>query len=191
MLCNSNVGYQFCEGLRVSPDDDRYIGYTITDVGRMLRTVFERRVRDLGLTRAQWIIIARVHRRPGMSQSEIADLIEIEKASAGRLIDRMQAKGWLERRPDPGDRRINRLHLTADAERLHAEIWPLAEQTVDDALVALEPDERVLLSTLLLKVKGRLQSLNAFDPVVAERAPDGPGADTQDAEDPLATVAAK
>ncbi len=175
----------------MSPDDDRYIGYTITDVGRMLRTVFERRVRDLGLTRAQWIIIARVHRRPGMSQSEIADLIEIEKASAGRLIDRMEAKGWLERRPDPGDRRINRLHLTAEAERMHAEIWPLAEQTVDDALVALEPEERVLLSALLLKVKSRLQALNAFDPVVAGRASDAHVGDLPGTDEARAIVAAK
>lgn len=150
----------------MSPDDDRYIGYTITDVGRMLRTVFERRVRDLGLTRAQWIVIARLHRRPGLSQSEVADLIEIEKASAGRLIDRMEAKGWLERRADPCDRRINRLHLTAEAERLHREIWPLAEQTVDDALGTLETSERQLLSELLLKVKLRLQSLSASDPMV-------------------------
>ena len=151
-----------------SPDDESYIGYTITDVGRMLRTVFERRVRDLGLTRAQWIVIARLHRRPGLSQSEIADIIEIEKASAGRLIDRMQAKGWLERRADPADRRINRLHLTAEAERLHTLIWPLADATVDDALSALSQVERRRLSELLLKMKGRLQELAAFDPVLGE-----------------------
>lgn len=155
----------------MSPDDDNYIGYTITDVGRLLRTVFERRVRDLGLTRAQWIVIARVHRWPGMSQSEIADLIEIEKASAGRLIDRMEAKGWLERRADPADRRINRLHLTAESERMHKEIWPLAEATVDEALVDLDAAERRALSALLLKVKGRLQALAAFDAALGERTP--------------------
>ena len=97
----------------MNPDDEHYIGYSITDVGRLLRTVFERRVRAFGLTRAQWLVIARVHRRPGLSQSEAADLLEIEKAPAGRLIDRMEAKGWLERRSDPEDRRIKRLHLTA------------------------------------------------------------------------------
>src|SRR5205823_2555030 len=84
------------------------IGYSITDVGRLLRTVFERRVRAFGLTRAQWLVIARMHRHPGLSQSEVADLLEIEKASAGRLIDRMQAKGWLQRRDDASDRRIHR-----------------------------------------------------------------------------------
>ena len=118
----------------MTPDDEHYIGYTITDVARLMRTVFERRVRAVGLTRAQWLVIARVHRRPGLSQSEVADLLEIEKASAGRLIDRMQAKGWLTRSADANDRRINRLHLTPAAERLHATVWPIAETTVDDAL---------------------------------------------------------
>ena len=104
----------------MSPDEEHYIGYTMTDVARLLRTVFERRVRSLGLTRAQWVVIARIHRHPGLSQTEIADLLEIEKATAGRLIDRMEAKGWLERRADPNDRRINRLHLTDESRRMHA-----------------------------------------------------------------------
>lgn len=149
----------------MSPDEEHYIGYTMTDVARLLRTVFERRVRPLGLTRAQWVTIARLHRRPGLSQSEVADLLEIEKASAGRLIDRMEAKGWIERRADPLDRRINRLHLTEEAERLHALIWPIAETTVDDALGELSRDERRTLSKLMQRVKGRLLDLAEDDPV--------------------------
>ncbi len=148
----------------MTPDDENYIGYTITDVARLMRTVFERRVRALGLTRAQWLVIARVHRRPGLSQSEIADLLEIEKASAGRLIDRMQAKGWLERRDDRSDRRINRLHLTKKAERIHAAIWPLAEATVDEALGDLSPEERRRLTGLMTRVKAKLQALAEHDP---------------------------
>ena len=148
----------------MSPDDEHYIGYSITDVGRLLRTVFERRVRAFGLTRAQWLVIARVHRRPGLSQSEVADLLEIEKASAGRLIDRMQAKGWLQRRDDANDRRINRLHLTPAAERLHAAIWPIAEETVDTALGDLSAEERRQLSELMTRVKAKLQALAEHDP---------------------------
>ena len=148
----------------MTPDDENYIGYTITDVARLMRTVFERRVRALGLTRAQWLVIARVHRRPGLSQSEIADLLEIEKASAGRLIDRMQAKGWLERRDDSSDRRVNRLHLTKKAERIHGAIWPLAEATVDEALSDLSPEERRRLTGLMTRVKTKLQALAEHDP---------------------------
>lgn len=152
----------------MNPNDEGYIGYTITDVGRMLRTVFERRVRSFGLTRAQWLVIARVHRRPGLSQSEVADLLEIEKAPAGRLIDRMQAKGWLERRADRNDRRINRLHLTTRGERLHAAIWPIAEATVDDALGELSSAERRQLTALMTRVKSTLQGLAEHDDAVAE-----------------------
>jgi len=147
----------------MTPHDENYIGYTITDVGRLLRTVFERRVRAFGLTRAQWLVIARVHRRPGLSQSEVADLLEIEKAPAGRLIDRMQAKGWVERRDDRSDRRINRLHLTAEGERLHAAIWPIAEATVDDALGDLSAKEQRQLTALMTRVKAKLLALAEHD----------------------------
>jgi DNA-binding MarR family transcriptional regulator len=148
----------------MTPDDENYIGYSITDVGRLLRTVFERRVRAVGLTRAQWLVIARVHRRPGLSQSEVADLLEIEKASAGRLIDRMEAKGWLRRHADASDRRVNRLHLTPEANRLHAAIWPIAEATVDEALGDLTAKERRALTGLMTRVKSKLQALAEHDP---------------------------
>jgi MarR family transcriptional regulator for hemolysin len=148
----------------MSPDDEHYIGYTITDVSRLIRTVFERRVRTYGLTRAQWMVIARVHRRPGLSQSEIADLLEIEKAPAGRLIDRMEAKGWLERRADPKDRRINRLHLTAGGKRIHKASWPVAEATVDAAMAGLSREERKTLTALMTRMKLRLQALSDNDP---------------------------
>jgi MarR family transcriptional regulator, transcriptional regulator for hemolysin len=148
----------------MTPDDEHYIGYTITDVARLMRTVFERRVRSVGLTRSQWLVIARVHRRPGLSQSEVADLLEIEKASAGRLIDRMEAKGWLKRVADGSDRRVNRLHLTPAADRLHAAVWPLAEATVDEALGDLSVEERRRLTRLMTRVKSKLQALAERDP---------------------------
>jgi len=156
----------------MTPDDEDYIGYSITDVGRLLRTVFERRVRAVGLTRAQWLVITRVHRRPGLSQSAVADLLEIEKASAGRLIDRMEAKGWLRRQPDASDRRINRLHLTPAASQLHASIWPIAEATVDEALGDLTAKERHALTGLMTRVKAKLQALAEHDPGAGARIED-------------------
>ena len=148
----------------MTPDDEQYIGYALSDVARLMRTVFERRVREFGLTRAQWIVIARIYRRPGLSQSEVADVLEIEKASAGRLVDRMEAKGWLQRRDDANDRRINRLHLTPAAERLHAAIWPIAEATVDTALGDLSANDRRQLTAFMIRVKSKLQALAEHDP---------------------------
>jgi len=143
----------------MGPEDDGYIGYMLSDVARLIRTVFDRRVRDIGLTRAQWLVLTRVYRRPGVSQTELAEMLEIDRASAGRMIDRMERGGWVERRADSADRRINRLHLTVEARTVHADMWAIAEATVDDALSPLSAEERARFTELTAKVKGKLQAL--------------------------------
>ena len=143
----------------MGPENDGYIGYMLSDVARLMRTVFDRRMRDLGLTRGQWLVLTRLYRRPGASQTELAEMLEIDRASAGRMIDRMEKNGWVERRADAGDRRINRLHLTGDARKVHADMWAIAEATVDDALSPLSAVERAQFSEMTARVKGRLQSL--------------------------------
>ncbi len=152
----------------MSPDDDGYIGYVLSDVARLMRMVFDRRVRDIGLTRAQWLVLIRLYRRPGASQTELADMLEIDRASAGRMIDRMEKGHWVERRADIVDRRINRLFLTPEARRVHARMWAIAEATVDDALTPLSPLERARFTGLAARVKERLQSMAGTD--VAETA---------------------
>ena len=138
------------------PNTDEHIGVMISDTARLLRTVFDRRVRRLGITRAQWLVLTRLHRRPVASQSELADMMEVEKASAGRMIDRLEGKGWVERRAQEGDRRVNRIYLTPEAERVHKRLWRIAETTVDDALARLTVREAAQLLELLGRVKGSL-----------------------------------
>jgi len=146
------------------PDkDERYFGWLAADVSRLMRTIFDRRVRQLGLTRPQWQALVRLKRRPGASQSELADMMEIEKAPAGRIIDRMAEKGWIERRPEPADRRINRIYLTELGERVHATIWPISEATVADALSDLSEAEKDRLTKLLSRVKVRLVEIAETD----------------------------
>src|SRR6187401_2670943 len=154
------------------PNTDEFIGVMISDVARLLRTAFDRRVRRLGITRAQWLVLTRLHRRPGASQSELAEMIEVEKATAGRMIDRLEAKGWVERRAKAGDRRINRVYLTAEAERVHKRIWRVAEATVDDALAELSQRESSQLLKLLSRVKVRLLDI-ADNPTPQPKAKDG------------------
>ncbi len=138
------------------PNTDEYIGVVISDVARLLRTAFDRRVRELGITRAQWLVLTRLHRHPGVSQSELADLMEVERASAGRMIDRMEANGWVERRALNGDRRVKRVYLTDEAEQVHRRIWRVAEATVEDALSELSAQEAAQLMRLLGRVKKTL-----------------------------------
>jgi DNA-binding MarR family transcriptional regulator len=135
------------------PNTDEYIGVVISDVARLLRTAFDRRVRRLGITRAQWLVLTRLHRHPGASQSELADMMEVERASAGRMIDRLEAKGWVERRAKRDDRRVKRVYLTPEAERVHRRIWRVAEATVEDALIGLSTRESAQLMRLLTRVK--------------------------------------
>jgi MarR family transcriptional regulator, transcriptional regulator for hemolysin len=158
MLCDDSLAYDLATTLYNGPmsNPDEHIGFMISDVARLMRTVFDRRVRRLGLTRAQWLALTRLHRRPGASQSELADMMEVEKATVGRLIDRLEAKGWVERRAQAGDRRVNRVYLTAEAERLHLRIWRIAEATVQDALGQLSRREAAQLFKLLGRVKTRL-----------------------------------
>jgi MarR family transcriptional regulator for hemolysin len=138
------------------PNTDDHVGVMISDIARLLRTVFDRRVRDLGITRAQWLVLTRLHRRPGASQSELADMMEVEKATAGRMIDRLETKGWVERRAQNGDRRVKRIYLTAEAERVHKRLWRIAEVTVDDALAGLSGNDAAQLMKLLSRVKASL-----------------------------------
>lgn len=140
------------------PNTDEYIGVVISDVARLLRTEFDRRVRRLGITRAQWLVLTRLHRNPGASHSELAELMEVEKATAGRMIDRLVANGWVERRVQRDDRRVKRVYLTPEAERVHKRIWRVAEETVDAALVGLSPPESRQLMALLRRVKTTLVS---------------------------------
>jgi len=153
----------------LSSDDERHIGFLISDVARLLRTAFDRRVRRLGLTRSQWLVINRLHRRPGATQSELAEMLEVEKATAGRMIDRMEKKGWVVRRPDAADRRVNRLHLSAEADLIQVQLAQIAERTVDDALALLSSAEIEEFSQSMRRVKRQLQSMLDPEPAAAVR----------------------
>ena len=88
----------------------------IADVGRLIRVEVDRRARAHGMTRAQWLILAWLNRQPGMSQKEMAEKLEVEPITVARLVDRLEARRLLERRPDPADRRVWRLHLLPGVE---------------------------------------------------------------------------
>jgi len=149
----------------LSSDDERHIGFLISDVARLMRTAFDRRVRGLGLTRSQWLVINRLHRRPGATQSELAEMLEVEKATAGRMVDRMEKKGWVLRRPDAADRRVNRLFLTAEADLIQVQLAQIADRTVDNALALLSAREREQFSEWMRQVKRQLQAM--LEPALA------------------------
>lgn len=137
----------------------RLLATLLVDTARLQRTVFDRRMRKLGFTRTQWILLRRVDQQPGVSQSDLAEALEVEKATAGRLIDKLAEYGWLERRQDENDRRVNRIYLTRLGRRIHSQISPIAEAMVREELSGLSREERDQLSRLLMRVKKRLQEM--------------------------------
>jgi MarR family transcriptional regulator for hemolysin len=102
--------------LIIEPMSDRPdILFLIHDLARHLRLDADRRASCHGLTRAQWVILFWLDRQPGLSQKELAEILEVEPITVARLIDRLEDHGMVERRGDPGDRRVWRLHLLAPA----------------------------------------------------------------------------
>lgn len=102
--------------------------FLLHDVARLLRVDADKRARAHDMTRAQWGILIWLERQPGISQKELAELLDVEPITVARLIDRLEARGMVERRPDPKDRRIWRLHLRPDAYPMLEEI---AEQRAE------------------------------------------------------------
>src|SRR5215469_8892744 len=135
---------------------DRDLLLLLHDVARLLRTRFDQRARSKGMTRAQWVILARVNAAPGLSQNELASILEVEPISVGRLIDRLQARGLVERRPDPSDRRIWRLHLLPAAEPVLEEISKARDILGDQLLDGVDPAVRSRMVDALLKKKNTL-----------------------------------
>ena len=134
-------------------DYRRDLLFLLNDLARLLRTEADRRAKAHGMTRAQWGILLWLDREPGLSQRELAEVLEVEPITVARLVDRLERRGMVERRADEADRRIWRLHLRQEARAVLCEIdghraemtasltqgMPMAEQArVIDALTRMK-----------------------------------------------------
>jgi DNA-binding MarR family transcriptional regulator len=122
----------------------------------MLRTRFDRWARTYGLTRAQGVILARLNRQPGLSQIELAAICEVEPITVGRLVDRLEARGLIERRPDPADRRIRRLHLLPASKPILAKIEAYKADLDSWLLGGASQADRQAMLNVLLHMKNKL-----------------------------------
>ena len=136
---------------------DRDLLIVLHDVARTLRTRFDQKARAThAMTRAQWVILSRLERQPGMSQNEMAAICEVEPITVARLVDRLEARGLVERRSDPSDRRIRRLHLLPAAKPILETIND-ARETMNERITAgLDQDTRNTLIDALLTIKENL-----------------------------------
>jgi DNA-binding MarR family transcriptional regulator len=135
---------------------ERNFGFILHDVARLLRTTYDRRVRELGLTRSQWWVLTHLFRKDGITQSELAEILELEKPSLGRLLDRLESKGWIRRAEDLRDRRAKRVFLTAAAETPMQVMRDIAAGVREDALSGLSAADQDRFVDALLTIKSNL-----------------------------------
>lgn len=140
--------------------EDISFAYLINDVNLLFRKHFDRRAVKFGLTHAQWRALKALHRTPGMRQNELAERLEMEPIAVGRVIDRLQAAGFVERRADPKDRRAWRLHDTEQARGIIDDMEDIAKGLRKDAVEGIAMEDLQTTLAVLNRMKENLQGLD-------------------------------
>lgn len=139
--------------------EDISFGYLLNDVTLLVRKHFDRRASKFGLTRAQWRAVKVLNLREGLRQNELADFLEMEPIAVGRVIDRLQSAGFVERRPDPKDRRAWRLHTTEQARGVVDDMEVIGRGLRRDATVGISLDELQQALAVITRIKENLLAL--------------------------------
>jgi DNA-binding MarR family transcriptional regulator len=132
------------------------LGFLLADIARLMRRNVDRRLQSLHLTQAQWRAIFHLSRNEGMTQVALADLLDIQPITLTRLIDRLEAAGWVERREHPQDRRAVSLWLTAKCQPILVEMQARATETLADAVGKLSVTQQQRLKEDLQRIKQNL-----------------------------------
>lgn len=140
---------------------DNAFAYQLGDLTRLMRKNFDRRATKFGLTRAQWRALKAIARLPGLSQRALAEQLEMEPIPVGRVIDRLQQAGFVERRADPADRRLWRLHVTAKAHAVVDDMNRIADRLREEALAGLSREDFDVFRRVLEHIKSNLAALDS------------------------------
>jgi DNA-binding MarR family transcriptional regulator len=143
---------------------DASFGFLLHDIARLMRKRFDQRARTLGLTRSQWQLLAHLARHEGINQAGLAEILEIEPITVGRLIDRMEEAGWVERRPHPNDRRARLLYMTDKARPVFDRMRALGEGVREEALSGLSEAKREHLMNTLMAIRSNLSDRGTTGP---------------------------
>jgi MarR family transcriptional regulator, transcriptional regulator for hemolysin len=137
--------------------------FEIGETAHALRKAFDRRAVGLGVTRAQWKVLFRLDRRPGLRQIELADMLDIEPITLSRIVDRLEEAELVERRPDPSDRRAWRLHVTAKARPLIAKLRDVADEMIAEAFAGIDPKDIEITRRVLSRARENACRNNALN----------------------------
>jgi DNA-binding MarR family transcriptional regulator len=144
--------------------EDISFGYLLNDVTLLFRKHFDRRAVKFGLTRAQWRATKMLYHREGLRQTELAEYLEMEPIAVGRVIDRLQSAGFVERRPDPKDRRAWRLYPTEQARAVIADMEDIARGLRRDATQGIAWEDMEQCMAVINRIKENLQALDQPTP---------------------------
>ncbi len=136
------------------------LGYLITTVARQYRVMFDREMQPLGLTRSQWWTLAHIYYYGRINQSELAGLLDIDKAAVTRIIARMTEKGWIESDRNPEDARVKEITLAPHIRPLMADITALSEQLIIQSMNSISPQEITAIGTGLAKLSDNLTDMD-------------------------------
>ena len=127
--------------------------FEIGETAHALRKAFDRLAVGLGVTRAQWKVLFKLTRTPGLRQVELADMLDLEPITLCRIVDRLEEAGLVERTRDPVDRRAWRLHVTAQARPLIDKLQAVGSQLVEQAFAGIDPQDIENTRAVLARVR--------------------------------------
>lgn len=143
----------------MSLDLKKQIVSQLVETSRLLRNYIDHRAKTRGTTRAQWIVLFRLRDQEGLSQVDLADVLELQPISLVRLLDRLVEHGLVERRNDPRDRRANRLFLTPSGRQLADDLDSLRDAIATDVLQGVSAAALESSLKTLRDVKDRIKAL--------------------------------
>src|SRR4051812_49444904 len=143
----------------MSLDLKRQLIAQLVESSRLLRNYIDHRAKGRGTTRAQWIVLFRLWQQEGLSQVDLADVLELQPISLVRLLDRLVEHGLLERRPDPQDRRANRLFLTRAGRQLVDDLDTLRDSIAADLLQDISTQALETGLDVLRDIKERVKGI--------------------------------
>ena len=137
---------------------DQNFLFTLGELYRLLRVYADKEASRYGITRAQWAVLAKVERTEGLKQTELAEQMEMQPITLTRLIDKLCDNGWIERRGDETDRRVNRLYLKKAARPLLGKLAGLRSEITATALEGISPADAHRLLTQLESIKENVRN---------------------------------
>jgi DNA-binding MarR family transcriptional regulator len=140
----------------ISIDWELRLGYLMHDVSRLRRSAFDRSLKPLNVTRSQWWVLAYLSRQDGMTQSQLAEELDLGKVAIGGLIDRLEKSDLVRREADVSDRRINRIFLQPQSKSLINKMRKMNHQLNEMILKGISHSELEITAKTLVTIKKNL-----------------------------------